>query len=161
MSWYYCSKCSEPLESGESHECAPPRPALEGDGLNDVLLYLGISGATPEMCEKIVAAKATITALSAQLAEALEAEKTKCTCINMVIEGRCSYCLDREIVRLTRLAHQLSAQLVDQKAEAYKFSYEAYAKIAALEKALGEARQEIEEMKDNAYHAGIERDLAT
>jgi hypothetical protein len=61
----------------------------------------------------------------------------------MVIGGQCSYCLDREIVRLTRLAHQLSAQLAEAR------------------KALGEARQEIEEMKDDAYHAGIERDLAT
>jgi hypothetical protein len=107
---------------------APPRPALEGD----------------------------------------EAEKTKCTCINMVIEGRCSYCLDREIVRLTRLAHhlsaqleaskshqkaqhetilgfnqtlkELSAQLVNQKAEAYKFAYEAYTEIKSLETQLAEAR---------------------
>jgi hypothetical protein len=72
-----------------------------------------------------------------------QTEKTKCTCMDMVIGGQCSYCLDREIVRLTRLAHQLSAQLAEAR------------------KALGEARQEIEEMKDDAYHAGIERDLAT
>jgi hypothetical protein len=64
--WCGCPLCR--LE-----RAAPPRPALEGGGLNDVLLYLGISGATPEMCEKIVAAKATITTLSAQLADARKA----------------------------------------------------------------------------------------